>query len=254
MKKSLGISERSELEDAQQMQRWVRRYAQNRSLPVVVNLIAFTILFLAIALPSYWGGIAYRNGDSILLAICLGTVTIALTATIYLSVPRWGGQRLQRTAEGLYAREGRVTISVLPGRRQRLAGALAVGFFVCVTGSVTLGLLGYLPTDKYMQPVSALYVVPFLVALNFLMRPGTGNIPLLWPFLYALHALLIVAGVPIVFVGIWRPLNMLVPTVGYGLLASLIGHVYSRWALHRLRSLAARQLAGANRPLEGEHT
>jgi hypothetical protein len=252
MNKSLGRSERSELDDAQQMQRWVRRYAQNRSLPVVVNLIAFAILFLAIALPSYWGGIAYRNGNSMLLAICLGMLAIALTATIYLSVPRWGGQRLQRMAERLYAREGRVTISVPPGTRQRLAVALGVGFLVCVTASVALGLLGYLPVDKYMQPISALYVVPFLVALNFLMRPGTGNIPLLWPLLYALHASLIVAGVPIVFVGVWRPLNMLVPTVGYGLLASLIGHVYSRWALHRVRSLAARQLAGANRLLEGD--
>jgi hypothetical protein len=249
-----GITERSELEDAQQMQRLVRRYAQNRSLPVVVNLIAFTILFLAIALSSYWGGIAYRNGNSMLLAICLWMLTIALTATIYFSVPRWGGQRLQRMAEGLYAREGQVTISVLPGRRQRLAGALAVGFLVCVTGSVTFGLLGYLPTDKYMQPVSALYVVPFLVALNFLMRPATGNVPLLWPLLYAIHATLIVAGVPIVFVGIWRPLNMLVPTVGYGLLASLIGHLYSRWALRRVRSLAARHLAGANGPLGGDGT
>jgi hypothetical protein len=253
MNKSLGRSERSELDDAQQIQRWVRRYAQNRSLPVVVNLIAFTILFLAIALTSYWGGIAYRNGNSMLLAICLGILTIALTATIYLSVPRWGGQRLQRMAAGLYAREGRVTISVPPGRRPRLAVALGMVFVVCVTGSVTLGVLGYLP-DRYMQPVSALYVVPFLVALNFFMRPATGNIPLLWPLLYALHASLIVAGVPIVFVGVWEPLNMLVPTVGYGLLVSLIGHVYSRWALHRVRSLAARELAGANRLLEGDRT
>ena len=101
MNESPGIPEWSELDDAQQMQRWVRRYAQNRSLPVVVNLIAFTILFLAIALPSYWGGNAYRNGNSMLLAICLGMLTIALAATIYLSVPRWGGQRLQRMAEGL---------------------------------------------------------------------------------------------------------------------------------------------------------
>lgn len=254
MNESPGIPERSELDDAQQMQRWVRRYAQNRSLPVVVNLIAFTIVFLAIALPSYWGGIAYRNGSSMMLAICLGMLTIALTATIYLSVPRWGGKRLQRMAEGLYAQEGRVTISVPAGRRPRLAMALGLGFLVCVTGSVALGLLGYLPTDKYMQPVSALYVVPFMVALNFLMRPGTGNIPLLWPLLYALHASLIVAGVPIVFVGVWEPMNMLVPIVGYGLLAGLVGHLYSRWALHRARSLAARQLAGANHPLEGDRT
>ena len=56
-----------------------------------------------------------------------------------------------------------------------------------MTGSVILGLLGYLPGGKYMQPISAVYVVPFLVALNFLMRPTAGNIPLLWPLLYGLQ-------------------------------------------------------------------
>jgi hypothetical protein len=240
--------ERSGLDAAQQIQRWVRRYAQNRSLPVAVNLIVFAMLSLAISLPSYWAGMAYREGNSTLLVICLAVLAAALVATVYLSVPGWGGQRLQQMTEGLYAREGRASISVTSGKRPRLAAALAAGFAICVIGSVILGLLGYLPTDKYMQPISALYVVPFLLALNFLMRPATGYIPLLWPLLYALHAVLIVAGAPIVFVGVWAQLNLLLPIVGYGLLVSIIGHVYSRWALYKVRLLAA-----ANRPLEDNH-
>jgi hypothetical protein len=253
MNESSEKPERSELEDAQQMQRWVRRYAQNRSLPVVVFLIVFAMLSLAIGLPSYWGGMAYREGNATLLVVCIGVLMVAMAATIYLSMP-WGGRRLQQMAERLYAGEGRVTIAIPRGKRRWLGAALGAGFAICVMGSVILGLLGYLPNEKYMQPISAIYVVPFLVGLNFLLRPATGYIPLLWPLLYALHAALIVAGAPIVFVGVWEQLNMLVPMVGYGILTSFVGHAYSRWALHRVRSLAAQQLAGANRPPEGDRT
>ncbi len=247
--------ERDELEEARQMQHWVRRYAQNRSLGVVVFLAVFALLSLAIAVPSYWGGMAYRNGNVALLTICIGVLAVAVAGTIYLSVPRWGGQLIEGVTNKLYAREGRVTITGHYGKRTRLIGAATgVAFGICVVGSVLLGLLGYLPTGKYMQPISALYVVPFLVALNFLLRPATGYIPLLWPILYALHAVLIVAGAPIVFVGPWEPLNMLIPIVGYGLIASLVGHLYSRWALHNVRAIVSQQLDRADLMQDGDQT
>ena len=88
-----------------------------------------------------------------------------------------------------------------------------------------------------MQPVSALYSVPFLVFLSIRMRPVAGWIPFLWPVLYALHAILAVAGVPILFEK-WSSLNMLIPTAGYGLLCGLIGHFYGRYALKRLKEVA----------------
>ena len=60
---------------------------------------------------------------------------------------------------------------------------------------------------------------------------------LLWPGLLVVHALLALAGV--------RPFSaepgivtILVPTVGYGAIAALASHMYSRVALRRLRSLA----------------
>lgn len=239
-----------ELEEAQRIQRWVRRYAQNRSLPVAVGLIVFGLLFLAISASSLWGGIAYRNGDTTLFAICLGVAIVAMAATIYFSVPQWGGRRLQQLAGRLYEAEGSVTIAT-HGRLPWLITTLAIAFGICVVAHVILGLLGYLPTGKYMQPISALYVVPFLVALNFLLRPATGFVPLLWPLLYALHAILIVAGAPIVFHGPYEPLNMLVPIVGYGLLSSIIGHLYSRWALHTVRAIVGRQLDEAQLQNDG---
>jgi hypothetical protein len=237
--------EQNELEESRRIQRWVRRYAQNRSLPVALALIVFVVLFLTISLSSLWGGIAYRRGDTVMFSVCLGMALVALAATIYLSIPGWGGRRLQKLGERLYDAEGRATINPRSARRPWHVACLALGFGMCVVIQVMLGVLGFLPTDKYMQPISALYMVPFLVALNWLMRPATGNVQLLWPLLYALHAIAIVAGAPIVFHGPWEFLNMLVPVVGYGLLTSVISHIYSRWALHSVRVIVGRQLDDA---------
>ena len=55
MNESSKKPERDELEEARQMQHWVRRYAQNRSLGVVVCLAVFALLCLAIAVPSRIG-------------------------------------------------------------------------------------------------------------------------------------------------------------------------------------------------------
>jgi hypothetical protein len=247
-------SERDELEEASQVQHWVRRYAQNRSLGVVVSLALFVLLWLAISLPSYWGGMAYRDGNYALLALCIGVLVVALVALFFFSAPRWGGKLIEKAADKLYAGEGRVTISVTSERRRRLGAAIGAPFGICVLGSVILGFLGYLPTGKYMQPVSAVYVVPFLIALNLLMRPAVGNVGLLWPLLYGLHALLIVAGAPIVFVEPWDSLNMVLPIVGYGLLTSLVSHLYSRWALHNIRAIVSQQLDRAELVEEGDHT
>ena len=91
---------------------------------------------------------------------------------------------------------------------------------------------------EYMQTFSALYVVPFLVFLTIWQRPVVGPLSLLWPTLYAFHAILIVAGVPILFHKPWTALNMLIPIAGYGILCGLLGHVYSRYALKKLKTAA----------------
>lgn len=252
MRGTSQTSPRDELRETRALQHWVREYARNRSLPVLLSLAVFAVLFLGISVPSYLGGVAYRAGNFAVFALWLAVAIAACGAAIFLAIPNWGGLWLQRWSQGIYAGEGTVTLSASGARRPRLLLALALLFALCILAQVVLGVVGYLPDGKFMQPISAVYVVPFLVTLHFFMRPVAGPITLLWPLLYALHAVLILAGAPIVFAGRWESLNMLIPTVGYGIVTSLLGHLYSRWALHQARGIVTRQLDRAELEPEGD--
>ena len=122
---------------------------------------------------------------------------------------------------------------------------IGVVFFICFFGSWYLSLEGYI-ASKYLQPVSALYLVPSLVFEYFQKRQWLGPLVLICPILYTLHAILILAGVPIFFTGNLGILNMLVPLIGYTFLAYVIGHLYSRYALKKLKGLTHLEGEAAN--------
>ena len=108
---------------------------------------------------------------------------------------------------------------------------------VCLLGSMELGMLGYIPV-KYFLPFMALFVIPFGVYQYYVLRPRLGPVLLIFPILYAIHAILIITGVPIYFTGNFAvSLNMLIPIL-YTLLTYMIGHIYSRYALKKLKGLA----------------
>jgi hypothetical protein len=202
----------------------------------VVSLFAFVMIFGVISGASHFAGEAYRSDNMLALCLSIAALIPAFAATIFLSVPCWGGRLQDRLAQRLYANEGNVAFAA-PSARSRNWGLVLGGLLgICIVSSVTLSFTYEIPT-KYMQPISALYAVPFLVGLWFLMRPMAGYAALLWPALYALHAILILVGAPIIFASPWDWLNMLIPTVGYGMLSGLVGHFYSRVALRRLKSL-----------------
>jgi len=137
--------------------------------------------------------------------------------------------------ERLYRGDGGVTVGACAGMEESKGPLLvAFVFMFCILASIGLGLLGLLPI-RYMQPISALYVVPFLCYLGLKMRRIGSPFMTLWPALYGIHAILLVTGVPI---GMGPMLDMFVPTIGYGLVAAVSGHIYSRVALRRLRQLA----------------
>jgi hypothetical protein len=215
-----------------------RSYAQNRSLGMMAFLVIFLVLFVSVGGSSYFGGMAYHYGQSGLLYVCMAILIVALAATVFFSVPPWGNKLIEWITERLYAGEGNAQLSCpMSGSRKLVGWCLAATFFVCIQVMVVLGFLDVYP-EKYMQPVSAIYMVPFLVALWLLQRPALGPIVLLWPGLYALHAILILVGIPILFTGRWDSLNMIIPTIGYGLLTGIISHVYSRFVLRKLRRIA----------------
>ena len=65
-----------------------------------------------------------------------------------------------------------------------------------------------------------------------------GPIFLLQPVLYAIHAILILAGVPLFFTGSIGPsLNLALPYIVYGLVPFIVGHIYSRYALKKLKDV-----------------
>ncbi len=230
-------------QDIREIPTWARRYAENRTLPVAANMVIFVLGFLGIGGLSYLTAWAYVSGHRPLAAVSMLFLAAILVFWLWYSFV--GGAAItRRITERLYRAEGQVSIGPSPDTTQHealrqfpLVGFL---FMFCIVAHVGLGFMGYTRIE-HLQPISALYVVPFIVYLGTKMRSvGVGSpFMFLWPALYGLHAILLAAGAPIHFGGSYEMLNMLVPMMGYGLLSALAGHIYSRIALRRLKALAA---------------
>ena len=187
------------------------------------------------------------SGNLVLFWICIFVLAVAMISLVFFCVPKWGGKFIERISRRLYSRESDVFVSVPETiKKKKWVGyVVAMVFGSCVFISVILGLLGYLSIE-HMQPISAVYVVPFLVFLYLWQRPIISPLALLWPTLYGIHAILVVAGVPIQFGEPWIFLNMLIPMAGYGILCGLIGHIYSRYALKKLKGITHLEGDAAN--------
>jgi len=228
-------------QDIREIPTWVRRYAENRTLPVVANLVIFLVGFLGIGGLSYLTAWAYVSGHRELAAVSMLFLAAILVFWLWYSFV--GGAAItRRITERLYRAEGQVSTGVSPEMVGREAWTRfpVVGFLFmfCIVAHVGLGFMGVLPI-RYMQPVSALYVVPLLLYLGTKMRGVGSPFMFLWPALFGLHAILFLVWSPIRFGAKLEMLNMLVPMMGYGLLSALAGHIYSRIALRRLKALAA---------------
>jgi len=230
-----NIPVRKPEQDVREIPKWAQRYAQNRTLPLVVSLGIFgfeSCMFGGLLYLTVW---AYVNGNRVMagasmLVLC-GFVVWLLWFTFV------GGARIiGDMAKWLYRREGQVSpeqpLGLVNGRRPTWAVFV---FMFCVIASVGLGVLGYIPV-RLMQPVSAIYIVPFMLCLGWKLRAVGSPFMWLWPLLYGIHAILITAGVPI---SRGPAFDMFFPNVGYGLVAGVSGHIYSRIALRRLRSLTS---------------
>jgi len=224
-------------DDLREIPKWARRYAQNRTLPVVVLLLIFAAGCAVLGGLSYLSVWADMAGQRFLAAASM--VVLSGFAIWWLWFCLVGGRPImRRVAERSYQGDGSVSVGACARRTRPPLGVFDLMFIVLV--SVVAGLLAFLPMSV-TQPMSALYVVPFFCYLGMrLRRVGVGSpFMFLWPALYGIHAILDVAGVPVRFWGDLRALDVGVPLVGYGLIAALAGHLYSRVALRRLRMLAA---------------
>ncbi len=237
-------------EKLKEIPKWTRKYAQNRTLTLLVLMVMimlFSMFFaglLGFLLPLAVGG--FRKGNIILG--CVGTaglvaVLAAVGICMFIFIRKFGGKNRglidQLIEQRIYGKEGTASMPMPKSSKKKICLEIvsAVIFFICFFGSWHLAIKGYI-AYKYLQPVSALYIVPFVVCVwYFLKSPRMGPIYLLFPILYTIHAILIVVGVPLFFTETWGILSLGLPYIGYSFLAYVIGHIYSRYALKKLKSI-----------------
>jgi len=228
----------TDFEDLQETVRWSRTYAQNRSLPVLVYLVAYGGFFVLMSALAAGGGMAAKAGHPVLGVLAAVGFFAVYGVLMYFVFSkrgrRWAEEQLQRP----YRREGSARIESNRRKEYRRLGYVVAAIFgACVFGSVLLGDRGYFPI-ALMQPISAIYCVPFMIFLWWWRRPESSWIMLLWPALYAVHALLLLSPLPIPKGEEWAGTHMIVAMCGYGILAAGLSHLYSRYALWRLQRLS----------------
>jgi hypothetical protein len=236
-------------EKLKEIPKWTRRYAQNRTLTILVLTVMIGLLGMSVAaLVGFPLGLVvagFREGNMILGFIGIAVLVAVLAALVkfYIVIfAKFGGKNkglLDSIIDRrIYGQEGFTSMPQpkLSKKRKFLDIFLGIVYMVCLLGSMELAMLGYIEV-KYLLPLMALFVVPFNVYLYFIQRPRLGPILLICPILYAIHAILIIAGVPIFFTGTFAvPLNMFLPII-YTSFTYMTGHLYSRYALKKLKGL-----------------
>jgi hypothetical protein len=245
-------------EKLKEIPRWTRKYVQNRTLTILVLMLMMTLfsMFVAflIAFSLVLAAAGFRKGNIILGCVGIAVLIAVLAAIVKFYIfmfAKFGGKNKglldQIIDRWIYGREGTASIPMPEATKKRKWSEIltAIVYMVCLLGSMELAMLGYIP-DKYLLPLMALFVVPFNVYLYLVQRPRLGPILLLCPILYTIHAILIIAGVPIYFTGNYAvPLNMFLPVI-YTYFTYMIGHLYSRYALKKLKGLTHLQGEAAN--------
>jgi hypothetical protein len=219
-----------------EMPKWARRYAHNRTLPVLANLDLNLLALVAIGGLSMLAAREGQAGHKV-AAVAFVVVSLAVCAWwVWLVTTHRSTLLSGALSSRLYGAEGTAVAAAKPRGRSRTDLVIAIAFGLCVTLQVLAGF-AFETTIRYMVPIMAIYSVPFL--LYIWARQGGMAAPfmLLWPGLLVIHAVLALAGV-YPFSGEPDAMNMLVPTFGYGAIAALASHLHSRVALRRLRSLA----------------
>jgi len=223
----------------QEIAKWSQRYAQNRTLPRLIFLLIWIPVSAAAMACGFlldWSLATHHRGLTVLAVLVLCAWGCAIVWFLFLG----GGKVLLRPlGDRLYRREGLAALD-----HPQPSPVLLLIFLGCWIAATILGAMGLYPL-RYVQPITATFTVPYLSYVIFRLRGTDSPFLYLLPGLYGLHALLLLLGAPLNFRGQLAGLDVALPMIAYGLLAALAGHLYSRFALRKLRRLAALSTAEA---------
>lgn len=181
--------------DPRQIAKWAERYARSRTLPFLVQWVFIVVLVIIVAILADVTLIAYRTHRTTLLWVCIGVTGLMTALLTWFSVAKWGAEQIWRISQWLYGKEGYAAYS--GGERAQAMGRawwirlVGLGLAVYHLAVALLVGLRYLPVT-YIQPLSALYMAPFLGVM--IVTQGLGFWAWVWPLLYGLHAIAILAG------------------------------------------------------------
>jgi hypothetical protein len=242
-----------DVEKLKEIPKWTRRYAENRVLTIVVLTVLIMLISIVFPFPLVFAMAAFTKGNRI-LGLGIAAFTIVLWIALFIPVfKKFGGKNrglLDRLVDQkIYGREGTVSLGKSElGRKITVSEIVtAIIWFSLFFGTLHLGN-AHIVEAKYLQPIAAVFWVPYMIGGWYLWQsPKMGPIYLLLPILYAVHAILILAGVPLYITGFWGPfLNMGLPYMAYLFVTYLVSYIYGRYAMKKLKSIARAGGGSAN--------
>jgi hypothetical protein len=217
---------------------WADRYARHRVLAVLFMVaIAMGVAALIGALTA-GAVIAWRGHHRAVGSVLLATDLAFCVWWLWLVRSRRIDALVAAANRWMYRKEGEAAPAAPASQETRLDKVVALAFAIAICATPMVCERVHLPL-RYLQPLTAAYLLPFMVYRSYRQRLFPTQLMLLYPGLYAVHALLVLAGVPLL-ANIHPIMSALLPIVGYQLLAVLVAHLYSRYALRRLRTLTRR--------------
>ncbi len=212
-------------EKLKEIPKWARRYAESRTVPLIIFFIIFIVLFGAVSLAVY----CFLKGHFILAVIMM---LLYVAGFIYFVIT-W-----DRHEARYYTKTG------IPQSKsvQQIRKFLPLPLMLFVVISVIMEQYGIFPAHLRV-PISAVYVCPLLIFANWRWARGSF-IGYLWAGLYGAWAIAILLKVPVLTFseGGIRQLKpgdemcLAIPVTG--LITGLIAYIYSRHALKKLKAIA----------------
>ncbi|MFA7692470.1 MAG: hypothetical protein GX117_10210 [Candidatus Hydrogenedentes bacterium] len=222
--------------DPRLIMRWARSYAKSRTISFLVQWVFIMVMVICIGIAASLTHTAHQQGKIATFYLSVMAMVFAAAALVWFSISRWSSELIYNITNWLYGREGYASYSgsgqdgPMPVWLTGLGGGLLVYHLV---GALLISF-NYV-SIRHMQPWSAAYMTPYLILMVLYQRLGFWA--WIWPLLYGLHGIALFFGAPIRFSGELELLNIVVPIFGYGLIAILTGHLYSRYALWKLKTL-----------------
>lgn len=212
--------EQPDMEELKEIPKWAKRYAESRTLPMIVFHLIFIASFGMVFLGVYF----FLGGRFILASLMM----VAYVITLLYLFTRW-----DRHEARYYTKTGIPQSESIKAIRTYLPLPLIVCIIIHVQMEKYFGLPVHLGV-----PISALYVCPLLIFANWRWVRGSF-IGYLWSALFAAWAIAIIFKVPVLTIsgnGRMKPgdeLYLAAPVTG--LITGIIAYIYSRYALYRLK-------------------